>query len=200
MAMAGPVKNSVGYLLSLTVAENVFMGGAMVTDAYGLPLEFRYTEPVRATKLQRVLYGDVLETYIHTDVILANLLERMEQKPPLYLVSDSAFLSALDRRGRTVVWLAETRGAPLKEHGAIQEISPTEFLLQLESASGPARVRIATGGTTEGGPDRTAIAALIAEAAKSMDVLEPLRRVEAAVRLLWEETPESPPVAVGEGS
>ena len=200
MAMAGPVKNTVGYLLSLTVAENVFMGGAMVTDAYGLPLEFRYTEPVRATKLQRVLYGDVLETYIHTDVILANLLERMEQRPPLYFVSDSAFLSALDRKGRAVVWLSETRGAPLKEHGATQDVSPTEFLLQLENASGPARARIAPDTGAEGGLDKAAIAALIADAAKNMDVLEPLRRVEAAVRLLWEETPEPPPPAVGEGA
>ncbi|HEX5324963.1 MAG TPA: hypothetical protein VFW40_14360, partial [Capsulimonadaceae bacterium] len=179
--------------MSLSVADNVFMGGAMVTDAYGLPLEFRYTEPVRATKLQRVLYGDVLETYIHTDVILANLLERMDQKPPLYFVSDSAFLAALDRRGRTVVWLTETHGTPLKEHGAIQETSPTEFLLQLESASGPARVRVAPAGASETSPDKNALAALIAEASKSMDILEPLRRVEAAVRLLWEETPEPPP-------
>jgi len=198
MAMAGPVKNSVGYLLSLAVADNVFMGGAMVTDSYGLPLEFRYTEPVRATKLQRVLYGDVLETYIHTDVILANLLERLEQKPPLFLVSDSAFLSALDRRGRTVAWLAETHGTPLKEHGTIQDISATEFLVQLESATAPARVRIAPS-TGEGALDKTAIAALIAEAATNMDILEPLRRVEAAVRLLWEETPEPPPAAAGEG-
>ena len=44
-------KLALGYVLSQSVAEDVFMGGAMVTDAYGLPLEFRYTEPVRATKL-----------------------------------------------------------------------------------------------------------------------------------------------------
>ena len=53
-------KLTLGYVLSPAVAEDVFMGGAMVTDASGLPLEFRYTEPVRATKLQRILYGDVL--------------------------------------------------------------------------------------------------------------------------------------------
>ena len=74
-------KLSFGYVLSLSVAEDVFMGGAMVTDAYGLPLEFRYTEPVRATKLQRILYGDVLEKYIHGDVIAGNLIGRLDQKP-----------------------------------------------------------------------------------------------------------------------
>ena len=81
-------KLTLGYVLSQAVAEDVFMGGAMVTDAYGLPLEFRYTEPVRATKLQRILYGDVLEKYIHGDVIAGNLISRLEQKPDLFLVSD----------------------------------------------------------------------------------------------------------------
>lgn len=192
--MAGPAKSSMGYLLSLAVAENVFMGGAMVTDSFGLPLEFRYTEPVRATKLQRVLYGDVLETYIQTDVILANLLDRLEQKPSLFIVSESAFLGALERSGRSVVWLAATRGAPLKEHGAVQEIADAEFLLQLGEAIGPTRVKTARA-DSDGRLSKNEIAALLADAGKSMDVLEPLRRVEAAVRLLWEETPETPPAA-----
>lgn len=194
--MAGAGKSSVGYLLSLAVAENVFMGGAMVTDPYGLPLEFRYTEPVRATKLQRVLYGDVLETYIQTDVILANLLDRLEEKPSLFIVSDSTFLGALDRQGRTVVWLAPTRGTPLKEAGATQEIAEGEFLIQLEEAGGPTRVKTAPSSGSAVGTEQ--IGATLAEAAKSMDILEPLRRVEAAVRLLWEETPESPPAGAGE--
>lgn len=166
----------------------------MVTDSFGLPLEFRYTEPVRATKLQRVLYGDVLETYIQTDVILANLLDRLEQKPPLFIVSDSLFLGALERSGRSVVWLASTRGTPLKEHGATQEIAESEFLLQLGEAGGPTRVKCAAP-SGEGRLSKNEITALLSEAAKSMDVLEPLRRVEAAVRLLWEETPETPPAA-----
>ena len=93
-------KLALGYVLSLPVAEDVFMGGAMVTDAAGLPLEFRYTEPVRATKLQRILYGDVLEKYIHGDVIAANLIGRLEQKPDLFLVADPALLEAAAGAGK----------------------------------------------------------------------------------------------------
>lgn len=96
-------KLALGYVLSLSVAEDVFMGGAMVTDAYGLPLEFRYTEPVRATKLQRILYGDVLEKYIHGDVIAGNLIGRLDQKPDLFLVSEPALLEAAAAAGKKAV-------------------------------------------------------------------------------------------------
>ena len=124
----GGGKTGFGYVLSLSVAEDVFMGGAMVTDAYGLPLEFRYTEPVRATKLQRILYGDVLEKYIHGDVIAGNLIGRLEQKPDLFLVSEPALLEAAAAAGKKVVQLLASRVPPLKEFGAVQEVSGQRIL------------------------------------------------------------------------
>src|SRR3569833_1144184 len=120
-------KLTVGYVLSLCMAENVFMGGAMVTDAHALPLEFRYTEPVRATKLQRVLYGDVLEKYIQCDVIAGSVVGRLEQKPDLLIVSDANLLPALDNGKFKVVMISPTRPNPLKEYGAQQDVSDSEF-------------------------------------------------------------------------
>ena len=187
MALLNATKISFGYLLSLAVADQVFMGGAMVTDAYGLPLEFRYTEPVRATKLQRVLYGEVLERYIHADVIIANLVDRLEQKPALYVFSDPAYLAAVQGRGKMSVCLTETRQPPLKEIGAQQDSAEGEFLLQAADSGSPLRVRM-TGDAAQ----RTETSRLLVEAARTMELLEPLRRVEAAVRLLWEESPEPP--------
>ena len=181
------VKTSVGYVLSLMVAEQVFMGGAMVTDTSGLPLEFRYTEPVRATKLQRVLYGDVLEKYIHGEVIAANLIGRLEQKPDLFVVADPSLLPVLHTSGRKAVALAPTRLAPLKEHGAEQETADGESLLQLSSGGSPVRVRV--------GPDAAPRAELLrslTDMGRLMDLLEPLARVEAAIRMLWEDVPETP--------
>src|SRR5947209_5431993 len=123
-------KLTVGYILSLAMAENVFMGGAMVTDAHALPLEFRYTEPVRATKLQRILYGDVLEKYIQCDVIAGNLISRLEQKPDIIIVSDINLLPVFDPVKFKAVMLSGSRGTPLKEYGAQQDISDVEFYLQ----------------------------------------------------------------------
>ena len=187
--MAGP-KTTLGYVLSLSMAESVFMGGAMVTDAHALPIEFRYTEPVRATKLQRVLYGDVLEKYIQCDVIAGNLVGRLEQKPDLLIVSDANLLPALDNGKFKVVMISPTRTHPLKEYGAQQDISDIEFHLQLTDSGGPVRVRM---GAVGDAVKKTEIARILSECGRTMDLLEPIERVETAVRMLWDEAPESPP-------
>ena len=182
-------KLSIGYVLSLAVADSVFMGGAMVTDAYGLPLEFRYTEPVRATKLQRVLYGDVLEKYIHSDVIAANLVGRLEQKPDLILVADPALLPVLEAAGRKGAALSAARLSPLKEYGAQQDAAESDFFLQLTDSGSPVRIRLASPDAAK----KAEAARLLTEIGRTMDALEPMARVEAAVRMLWEEAPEAPP-------
>jgi hypothetical protein len=172
------------------MAENVFMGGAMVTDAHALPLEFRYTEPVRATKLQRVLYGEVLEKYIQCDVIAGNLVTRLEQKPDLLIVSDANLLPAIDSSRHKVVMLTGSRTNPLKEYGAQQDIGESEFYLQLTDSGGPVRVRMASAGDAA---RKAEIANVLSDCGRTMDLLEPLGRVETAVRMLWDEAPESPP-------
>ncbi len=141
-------KLTLGYVLSLSVVEDVFMGGAMVTDSYGLPLEFRYTEPVRATKLQRILYGDVLEKYIHGDVIAGNLIGRLEQKPDLFVVSETALLEAASGAGKKAVQILASRVPPLKEFGALQEVSESEYFVQLSDNGSPLRVRLPSRGAT----------------------------------------------------
>ncbi len=177
-------KLSFGYVLSLSVAEDVFMGGAMVTDAHGLPLEFRYTEPVRATKLQRILYGDVLEKYIHGDVIAGNLIERLEQKPDLFLVSEPALLDTVGASGKRAVLLLGSRVPPLKEFGAVQDISETEYFLQVTDSGSPVRIRLPGEGDAALRAEATR---LLTEVGRTMDPTEPLARVEAAVKMLWDD-------------
>jgi len=191
MTVPAQQKPAVGYFVSISVDDFVFIGGAMVTDKYGLPIEFRYTEPVRANRLQRVLYGDVLERFIHTDVILTNLIERMEQKPSLFIVSDASFLIPVSGTGVAGVWLGETRAPRLSVVGEIQPVSVDEFLIQLIDNGSPTRVRLAPASDTAA--DRvSSLAAQLVELSKTMDVLEPLSRIDTAIKLIWEEAPENP--------
>lgn len=165
------------------------MGGIMVTDSSGLPVEFRYTDPVRATKLQKVLYGDVLEKYIHGEVIAANLISRLEQKPEIFLVADYVLLSMLATAGKKVAALMPTRIPPLAEYGAEQDGAEGDFLLQLSESGSPVRVRVVPG--TEPAR-REEIAKALVGAGQTMDVLEPIARLEAAVKMLWEEAQAAP--------
>lgn len=173
----------------MAVAEQVFMGGVMVTDSSGLPVEFRYTDPVRATKLQKVLYGDVLEKYIHGEVIAANLVSRLEQKPDTFLVGDYTLLSTMVAAGKKVAALMPTRIPPLAEYGMEQEGADSDFLLQLSTSGSPVRIRVAPG--TEPAR-REEIAKALVGAGRTMDVLEPLARLESAIKMLWEESQATP--------
>ena len=189
--MPNTAKPTLCFLLSTAVTDDVFMGGAMVTDIYGLPIEFRYTEPVVATKLQRILYGDVLERYIQTDVILSHLLENLDNKPSLFLTSEPSFLSVIAAGGRQVAWLGETRNPSLSDFGAQQEVTDDEVLVQLSTTGPPARVRFPESGDPSATSKQQEIVKVLAEAAKTMDVHEPMRRVEKAVKLLWEQSTDS---------
>jgi len=185
-------KLTLGYVLSQSVAEDVFMGGAMVTDAFGLPLEFRYTEPVRATKLQRILYGDVLEKYIHGDVIAGNLISRLDQKPELFLVSDADVLEAVAASGRKAVQLSPSRVPPLKEFGAVQEVSDSEFFLQVTDSGSPVRVRLP--GRQPDASLQTEAIRLLTEIGRTMDPTEPVARIDAAIKMLWSDEQTAPEV------
>jgi hypothetical protein len=74
-----------------------WLGGYLVTNAWGRPLEFRLTTAVQPNRVQTVLYGPTLSEYIHADLIGKTLVEKTSVKPDL-IVTDAA--DALGLRSR----------------------------------------------------------------------------------------------------
>src|SRR5262245_4161500 len=74
-----------------------WLGGYLVTNAWGRPLEFRLTTAVQPNRVQTALYGTTLTEYLHADVIGKTLVEKTGTKPDL-IVTDSPPVLAL--RGR----------------------------------------------------------------------------------------------------
>ncbi len=191
-----------GYLLIATPATNVFIGGLMVINGRGLPVEFRYTEPIQPTKIQQILYGSVLTRYIKTEVILETLLKSLETKPQLLVVNDDCFLSKdLAIKDYDVIRLTETKSAPLKTPGKVEKLSPSEYLIQLTAESSPIRIQLSTEAfdpsENKGLPDKSQTSpddfvnsptySLLYETGKVTDILEPLTRVEKALTALCQE-------------
>ena len=131
-----------GYLLVAMPVPQVYIGGLMVVDGRGLPLEFRYTEPIQPSKLQQILYGAVLSQFIKTEVILETLVKSLESKPQLLVINDDCFFNReLLNKAFEVVRLTETKSPPLKSQGGYERLSPQEFLLQLTLETSPIRVQ-----------------------------------------------------------
>src|SRR5262245_33024282 len=66
---------SLGFLAVLQDAAG-FIGGYLITNAWGRPLEFRLTTPVQPNRVQQILYGATLNDYLFADLIGKTLVEK----------------------------------------------------------------------------------------------------------------------------
>ncbi|MHC4880481.1 MAG: hypothetical protein ACYTGL_28860 [Planctomycetota bacterium] len=76
-----------GFLTAVELQDGGFVGGLLVTDRFGRPLEFQCTTPVRANRTQELLYGPTLEPFILGDLIGRTLIDRISIKPTLVMTN-----------------------------------------------------------------------------------------------------------------
>ncbi|MDR1492524.1 MAG: hypothetical protein LBT05_07370 [Planctomycetaceae bacterium] len=85
------------YFGFLTVAENSrcgLIGGYLVLNHAGRPVEFHCTSPVRANRAQEILYGATLEAFLYGEQIAQTLVNRAKTKPVVVLSDMPQVLAA----------------------------------------------------------------------------------------------------------
>ena len=82
----------IGFLTSVRTRDKGFVGGLLVTDSYGRPLEFQCTTPVKPNRTQELLYGPTLEPFILGDLLGKTLLGRIGVKPTLVVTDREGML------------------------------------------------------------------------------------------------------------
>ncbi|MFP5503844.1 MAG: hypothetical protein ACLGIN_15240 [Candidatus Sericytochromatia bacterium] len=167
------------YMKIVTLSPGAFAGGLMIVDERGLPVDFRYTDPVQPSRVQQILYGKSLERHVRQDVIFKHLVEKLEPRPSLLLVDDDLLLGL--PASTPVAMVVETRLAPLHEAAERQTISDHEYLLQVGETGSPVRIKI--------GKDDPALADKVAElllevVEHGLDPTEPFGRIRGAVDAL----------------
>ena len=106
-----------GFLAALEVKDRGYVGGLLVTNHFGRPLEFQCTAPVRPNHTQEVLYGPTLVPYLYNELIGKMLLEKATVKPDLVLVKDERILGLRDHVPQALGYLlpsSVTGNAPLR--------------------------------------------------------------------------------------
>jgi hypothetical protein len=76
-----------GFLTAIEVPDKGFVGGLLVTNHCGRPLEFQCTVPVKANPTQEILYGPTLAPFILGELIAATLVEKAGVRP-LWILTD----------------------------------------------------------------------------------------------------------------
>ncbi len=171
--------NSLGYII-IDGSEGQLRGAALVTDVRGIPVDFRYTETIKPTRLERILYGNALDTYLKEELILQSVLESVEITPQLWVCNDEDILNPLKINAKVkAVMLSNSNHEPLEAIGHVESTSdPGIFWLQTDKAGAPLKLTFPS--DTRADEMKMAVTNLI-EAAKTMELLEPFGRIQKAL-------------------
>jgi len=168
-----------GYLgyFKMYSEKEMYLGGLMVVDSRGIPVEFKYTDTIKPSKLQKVLYGGVLEKYLKEEVIIGNLVEKLEIKPEIYVVDKIENMVLNKFVKEQVILLKETPNKNLDNPGDYQMIKDNEAIYQVDEFNQPIRMQFESGKGEE-------IFNTLNSFSLEGNLFEPFKRVEEALRLI----------------
>ena len=81
-----------GFLAAVEDGERGVVGGLLVTNRFGRPLEFQCTTPVKPNRTQQILYGPTLRPYLLSEVIGRTLVDKIGVKPHLVFIETPELL------------------------------------------------------------------------------------------------------------
>lgn len=177
--MADPIK--LAYFMVVKEGAS-YLGGLLMTDPSGIPLDFRYTEPITPTRLQSILYGKSLEPHLKEEVIQKTLLKELKAVPDLFILGVPELSGGWSGDPKCpALAVQKSQETPLGKVGEAFRAGPRELLLQLSEGAAPLRVIFAS---SVDAPSQEQAVAKLLEAGYHMDLTEPLERVSAALQSL----------------
>lgn len=93
--------------LRIVATDAGFVGGMLVTNRLGRPLEFQCTTPVKANRTQEILYGPTLEPFLFSELIGVTLIDRLQVKPDVVLVNQPSLLALREHVAIPIACLIE---------------------------------------------------------------------------------------------
>lgn len=95
----------IGFLTAIELPQRGYVGGLLVTNHLGRPLEFQCTAPVKPNRTQEILYGPTLVPFLLGEVIGCTLVEKATVKPDLILTEQQEILELSDNIDVPVAYL-----------------------------------------------------------------------------------------------
>jgi hypothetical protein len=106
MTANGKEQFRLGFLTAIETPGG-FVGGLLVTNHQGRPLEFQCTAPVKPNRSQEILYGPTLRPFVLGDLIGQTLLDKAGVKPHLVLTEEALLLELREQVSIPVACLSE---------------------------------------------------------------------------------------------
>lgn len=100
-----------GFLAAIEDPERGFVGGLLVTNRFGRPLEFQCTAPVKPNRAQQILYGPTLRPFVLSELIGRTLVDKVGVKPQLVLLESNEILDLRQHVPMSVAYLMKLEAA-----------------------------------------------------------------------------------------
>lgn len=150
-----------GFLAAVEEAERGVVGGLLVTNRFGRPLEFQCTTPVKPNRTQQILYGPTLRPYLLSEVIGRTLLDKVAVKPHLVLIETDELL---DLRPHVDMPVASFVSQPAKDDETILRVGQQWLSFHPDHVA-----------------DRAAVQKRSGQVPDSADLKEPFERIREAL-------------------
>lgn len=164
-ASGSPPTPAIGFLTVIDGGEHGALGGYLVLNTVGRPLEFHCTAPVKANRAQEILFGPTLEPFLHGEQIGRTLVEK-SKLAPLFICTDLTSVLAVRPFIKTPVAL-------IAESSTSESASPS--LHQFSLGGRQAAVESAYA------EDEELIQSLYGGCDACLDLAEPFERIREAV-------------------
>ena len=169
-----PITERSGNLGFLSIVQDPsgVLGGYLVTNGWGRPLEFRISSAIQPNRVQQILYGPTLTEYLYADLIGKALVEKSSTPIGMVIVDQLATLPLRQRIDAPVVGLCPES---IQVHDPDAE-RPPEYL-SLKHPRSPLPLRWLASQAS----DQPVIEAVLAKVDPSVDLSEPFTRIREAI-------------------
>ena len=159
---------TLGFLTVLQEASG-YLGGYLVTNLWGRPLEFRLTSAVQPNKVQQILYGGSLLPYICADLLGKTLVDKAGLPVHLIFTDREAVLDLRLKLEVPVVYVA-----PIEDPRATQLTEET-VVSRATANRGPVLCH------AQYPADAATVRELVSRVESAVDLAEPFARIREAV-------------------
>lgn len=109
----------------MEVPQGGYVGGLLITNRFGRPLEFQCTSPVKPNHTQEILYGPTLRPYLLGELIGKTLVDRVDVKPHLVLTEQADILEVRNHVSVPVVVVGDDAQLNSPEQSSAPESDPS---------------------------------------------------------------------------
>jgi hypothetical protein len=167
-----------GYF-SIAKLENKYIGGILIIDDTGIPLDFKYTEPVIPSPLQEAIYGKSLDSHIKQKLIAKELFKELNGKLQICF-TDIENINIAGQFVKFAVGLAETMLSADLKPGEYKQIKQNEYIISTKEHKSPVRLLF-----QDLPPSKILNGLEIAQKiATNLNITEPFLRIENAFNII----------------